>query len=37
MMRPRPNSWRALHEKGETADEIALFAELLMERAIDPA
>jgi anthranilate phosphoribosyltransferase len=26
----------ALHDKGENADEIAIFVELLMERAIDP-
>jgi anthranilate phosphoribosyltransferase len=28
---------KALHEKGETADEIAAFVEVFMERAIDPA
>ena len=33
---PKAEFLTALHRKGETADEITLFVELLMERAIDP-
>ena len=33
---PKAEFLTALHQKGETADEIALFVELLMDRAINP-